>query len=54
MALNFLGKQDSKVTKSCAVLIETLRNTKELSVFNDIFLLLNKRATKKSRNAKEN
>ena len=34
-------KQDSKVSKGCAVLIEleTLRNTKELSVFNDIFSL---------------
>ena len=34
-------KQDSKVSKGCAVLIELemLRNTKELSVFNDIFLL---------------
>ena len=36
-----LVKQDSKVSKGCAVLIEleTLRNTKELSVFNDIFSL---------------
>ena len=34
-------QQDSKVSKGCAVLIElvTLRNTKELSVFNDIFSL---------------
>ena len=32
-------KQDSKVSKGCAVLIEleTLRNTKKLSVFNDVF-----------------
>ena len=31
-----LFEQDSKVSKGCAVLIEleTLRNTKELSVFN--------------------
>ena len=34
-------EQDSKVSKRCAVLIEleTLRNTKELSVFNDVFSL---------------
>ena len=36
-----ISQQDSKVSKGCAVLIEleTLRNTKELSVFNDIFSL---------------
>ena len=47
-------KQDPKVSKGCAILIELemLRNAKELSVFNDIFLF-EQMDYKKARNTKE-